>query len=281
MLRRKELISIGIETIKITDAGYYELNGEIIQLPKEDYSQVTLFTPKLLKFVSNAISAKLKNKKDLNNKPAYVVMNSDVLGTAKNYDNPLVLNFASATNPGGNFWSGIRNQEESFCRNSTLYKSLCSEQARVMYEYNRNNRELAGYSYYMLLSKNVCVFRNSSCKLLKKPYLVSIITIPALDRNNFISETQSTEIVILEKNRIRNLFNIAILHGYKTLILGTSNNSMFEHLTQDFVKYFNEILQNEGYEKHFENIIFLVKKEGEKNEVFKNTFLQKQITVLT
>ncbi len=279
MLRRKELISIGIETIKITDAGYYELNGEIIQLPKENYSQVTLFTPKTLEFVSNVISAKLKNKKDLNNKPAYVVMNSDVLESAKNYDNPLVLNFASATNPGGNFWSGIRNQEESFCRNSTLYKSLCSAKAHDMYEYNRNNRELACCSNYMLLSKNVCVFRNSSCELLKNPYLVSIISIPGPYKNNFVSETKSTEIEILVKNKIRNLFNIAILYGYKTLILRVLD--YIKNFTQDVIQYYFDVLYTEEYEKFFENIIFAISENEDKNEMFKQVFNQAQNIVFT
>ena len=74
-----------------------------------------------------------------------------------------VLNFADARQPGGLYFYGESTQEEALCRQSTLYASISSEKARVMYDNNRDVKNLD--TDYLLLSPCVEVFRNSELNL--------------------------------------------------------------------------------------------------------------------
>ena len=74
-----------------------------------------------------------------------------------------VLNFADARQPGGLYLYGESTQEEALCRQSTLYASISSEKARVMYDNNRDVKNLD--TDYLLLSPCVEVFRDSELNL--------------------------------------------------------------------------------------------------------------------
>lgn len=64
------------------------------------------------------------------------IVAEDSFQAAKKYENPLVMNFANAHNPGGGFELGANAQEEALCRCSTLYASISSNDAKEMYQYN-------------------------------------------------------------------------------------------------------------------------------------------------
>ena len=62
-----------------------------------------------------------------------VVLNTRTFEAAKKYENVAILNFASATNPGGGVKTGSNAQEECLCRCSTLYP--CLNQKKFWDEY--------------------------------------------------------------------------------------------------------------------------------------------------
>ena len=99
------------------------------------------------------------------------IVNSDSFQAGRNYDNPLVMNFANAHHPGGGFLLGANAQEEFLCRCSTLYASLTSETASEMYRYN-NSRISKVESDYMLLSPDVVVLRDEYYNLLESVYIM-------------------------------------------------------------------------------------------------------------
>lgn len=89
----------------------------------------------------------------------------------------VLLNFASARNPGGGFLGGARAQEEELCRCSGLYRTLLTQ--REYYETHRRERSLL-YSDRIIHSPRVPFFRVAAkAPWLESPFLASVITAPA------------------------------------------------------------------------------------------------------
>lgn len=173
------LMQVTDETQEITRLEKYNLNGKNISLVKRNeqpFTEVEIFSPvDLEKLYTELYSPNFRQQQEKYAK--ITVVEKDSFEAAKGIDNPLVMNFASATHKGGGFLTGARAQEESLCRCSTLYASLTAEAAQRYYDYNRSlNSPL--YSDYMLLSKNVCVFRDAKLNLLAEPYNVAVATVP-------------------------------------------------------------------------------------------------------
>jgi uncharacterized protein (TIGR02452 family) len=87
----------------------------------------------------------------------------------------VLLNFASARNPGGGFLSGAKAQEEDLARCSGLYPCLLTQPG--YYEENRAN-ESALYTDNIIYSPNVPWFRTRSRDVPDTVFLASVITAP-------------------------------------------------------------------------------------------------------
>jgi len=94
-----------------------------------------------------------------------------------------VLNFASATHPGGGFLSGARAQEEYLARSSGLYACI---RDNPMYAFHRSRSD-PHYTNYAVYSPEVPVFRSDDGSLLDEPYTVGIITSPAVNAGRMVS----------------------------------------------------------------------------------------------
>ncbi|KAJ7209800.1 hypothetical protein GGX14DRAFT_453165 [Mycena pura] len=77
---------------------------------------------------------------------------------------PGVLNFASATRPGGGFLSGARAQEESLARSSNIYSSFLTPQAQLFYALHKSaaRRLDKTYTHAMIYTRGVRFFRSDS-----------------------------------------------------------------------------------------------------------------------
>jgi len=129
----------------------------------------------------------VKNGCSISDTPDIYVLDADSFACAEGMENVLVMNFANAHVPGGGVRNGANAQEECLCRESTLYHSIGGDVAYEMYDYN-NRRKNACDSDYMILSPHVCVFRNLHDDFLDEPFLTSVITIPAPNRNGAARE---------------------------------------------------------------------------------------------
>ncbi|WP_438447032.1 TIGR02452 family protein [Gorillibacterium sp. sgz5001074] len=188
--------------------------------------------------------------------------------------NTLCLNFASAKNPGGGFLGGSQAQEESLARSSGLYP--CISQMDEMYSYNRSLKTCF-YSDYMIYSPNVPVFRDDAGGLLNCPYLVSMITAPAVNagvvREREPDKVKMIEPVMLE--RMRYILSVAAHHGAKGLVLGAFGCGVFKNNPSDISRMFKHVLIDEQYGTLFDRIVFAIldKTDGKKTfNAFKSGF---------
>lgn len=262
-------IKIAQETIKITYDGKYTLSEKEIVLPKIDYKEAKVYSPEEGRELLNTDMPNKHNAEmcKIN------VTNEDSFQAAGRFENPFVMNFANAHNPGGGFLVGANAQEEALCRCSTLYASIKSDNAKQMYKYN-NTYLNSVESDYMILSPNVCVFRNEKCELLQKPFTAAVITLPAPNRygagmfapHKLISETML--------RRIRIVLRIAMKHGYRNLVLGAWGCGAFGNDPDDVSGYFKAAVIDEKYGFCFDEICFAVygKQDSKNIQAFRNTF---------
>lgn len=262
----RNLIKIARETIQICERGYYEKDGETIKLSNGtdvDYSKVKVYSPDILKKMNIEIGQTVKCR--------FTFSDLDSLEAAAGYENPLVMNFANAHIPGGGFLAGATAQEESLCRCSTLYMSISSDKAKEMYKYNTSHLSSTD-SHYMLLSPHVRVFRNHKCELLKMPYDVGVITVPAPNRRGKAIFTSKAVLEKVMTERIRFMINVAHQNKYRYLVLGAWGCGAFGNKTEDVAEYFYRVLVEEHQAQWFDEVCFAVLGGGKKSEIFKRRF---------
>ena len=134
--------------------------------------------------------------------------------------NAVILNFASARNPGGGFFGGAKAQEEELCRCSGLYRTLLRQPE--YYEVHRAERTLL-YSDRLIHWPGVPFFRLAAkAPFLEAPFTVGVITAPAPNagaiRRNRPEEASELEVTF--ERRWRNVLAVAAERGHRVAVLG-------------------------------------------------------------
>ena len=260
-------IAIANETIKITTEGFYEKNEKRVELPKNNFTAVTTYSPQ-------KGDELLKNTPIPDGKICEITVTTEDSFTAANrFEKPFVMNFANAHKAGGGFRLGANAQEEALCRCSTLYASITSENAKEMYRFN-NTHLSSVESDYMLYSPNVCVFRDHHCELLSEPFTTAVITIPAPNKRGAALLASNKKIAETMTRRIRIMLAIAAENSHKNLVLGAWGCGAFGNKPDEVSEYFRNVLINEGYGKLFDHVCFAIygKEDGRNYLCFKKTF---------
>ena len=183
-----------------------------------------------------------------------------------------VLNFASATNPGGGVVSGSSAQEECICRCTTLYPCLNIDQMwNVFY---RPHRKVANplYNNDCIYTPNVCVFKSDTNfpePLSKEDWWsVNILTCAAPNlrerpgnmmnphAGDKAAKITPAELEKLLTARIRRIFEIAVANGNEVLILGAFGCGAFRNPPQIVAKVFNAVMKD--YLCYFDTIEYAV-----------------------
>lgn len=141
---------------------------------------------------------------------------------------PLVLNFASAKNPGGGFLSGARAQEESLARSSALYPCLLRS---AMYRHHRETGDPM-YTAWVVSSPAVPVFRDDvSGALLEEPYAVSFLTSPAPNAGVVLARDpgRREEVDAVMRERVARVLAVAAEEGHRHLVLGAWGCGVFRN----------------------------------------------------
>lgn len=182
-----------------------------------------------------------------------------------------VLNFASATNPGGGVTKGSSAQEESLCRCSTLYPCLkTNELADKYYSMHRKHADVR-YTDTCIYTPNVTVFKSDTAMPSLFPesewYSVDVITCAAPNLrpnpNNAMNpgngkpiKITDAELLELHKERGRRILDVAVENGVKVLVLGAFGCGAFRNNPVIVARAYKEIISE--YPECFDNITFAV-----------------------
>lgn len=284
MSNRNTRARIARETIQILKQGFYlnNKNEKVFIREYLDYAIKNSIHYKSLMFKQVIFEREKSIKRgDREFKTIFEVNNETTLSAAyrlttiDKIDNCACLNFASAKNPGGGFLNGSGAQEESLARASGLYS--CLQQKKLYYKLNRKHPS-ALYTDNMIYSPRVPVFRKDNGSFLDKPYLISIITAPAVNarilRKNEPQNIDQIEPVM--KSRIEKILSIALIHQIEALILGAWGCGVFKNNPRNVSNYFKEhLIKSKVFRNKFKTIIFAVLDRSKNKETlgaFKEVF---------
>jgi uncharacterized protein (TIGR02452 family) len=184
----------------------------------------------------------------------------------------VLLNFASARNPGGGFLGGARAQEEEVCRCCGLYPLLVTQ--REYYDENRAQKS-ALYTDYMIYSRDVPFFRTSAKDpWLDKPFVASVITAPAPNAGA-IAQNEPKEMKLVRETfarRWRNVLLVAAERGHRTVLLGAWGCGAFRNDPAVAAETIKMWLVDPRFAGCFDKVVFAIPgggRSGDNLDVFR------------
>lgn len=261
-MNRKEIAQ---ETLKIQQQGFYEYENNRIDVSASQRASEEacfLLTPEqgtaLVKQLAPPVDGAL---------PAYRLVNQStvqaIVDMSETGHRPAVLNFASAKNPGGGFLNGAMAQEEALAASSGLYNTLFRHE--TYYAANRACGTMM-YTDHAIYSPDVVFFRDGDFRLLNTPVTASVLTLPAVNMGQVRLKGEDVEYAkTVMKARMR--LSLAIFASRKEthLILGAYGCGVFRNDPVEVANWWRELLEDEGYCRFFEEIVFAVLDKGGKN----------------
>ena len=178
-----------------------------------------------------------------------------------------VLNFASATNPGGGVANGSSAQEECLCRCSTLYNCL---NTRAMWDGFYSPHRHSGNPLHnndIIYTPNVLVIKDDDYHMLSEPFAVDVITCAAPNLRERPSnpynpgdrdavDISPQELFHLHIERARRILDVAAMNHAEVMILGAFGCGAFRNDPQIVARAYDCVLRD--YMHHFRTIEFAV-----------------------
>ena len=261
-MNRKE---IAHETMKIQRQGFYELDNnriDIADAQKASENACFLLTPEqgaeLVKSLTPPVDGTLSTYRVVNQSTVQAIVDMNKIGYC-----PAVLNFASAKNPGGGFLNGAMAQEEALAASSGLYNTLLRH--RDYYDANRACGTMM-YTDHAIYSPDVVFFRDAGFRLLAAPVKASVLTLPAVNMGQVrLKGEDAAQAKAVMKARMRLSLAIFASKQEMHLILGAYGCGVFRNDPVEVAEWWRELLEDEGYGRFFEEIVFAVLDNGGKN----------------
>lgn len=173
-----------------------------------------------------------------------------------------VLNFASASNPGGGVERGAGAQEECLCRTSTLY--FCLNTPEMWDGFYTPHREEHNplHNDDVIFTPNVTVFKTDTAmpERMKESewYEVDVITCAAPNHSQLKIRVLGldSELYNLHFKRFQRILDVAVASGAEVVILGAFGCGAFQNDPKVVAKAAKDAIKE--YETSFETIEFAV-----------------------
>ena len=200
----------------------------------------------------------------------YVTTNRTMEAAADYYGNKIaVLNFASATTPGGGVRKGSSAQEEALCRVSNLY--LCLTDKKLWESFYQKNRDAKNniHTDDIIYTPDVMVIKNDDYKTLQESdyFRVDVITcaapnlreVPANSFNRDEGEPiqlSDEELYNVHYKRAIKIMEVACANNVEVLILGAFGCGAFRNNPNVVAKAYKDAVEH--FRHAFKEIEFAV-----------------------
>ncbi|MCD8321714.1 MAG: TIGR02452 family protein [Oscillospiraceae bacterium] len=227
-LHRKQNIAELEDTLTILEKGGYQKDDREVRLhfSPEQMREVQVFLPEDLAALVSAEKEASEGRDgcalDCRDIDALALAQEQYEGLrAAGEGEPklLVLNLASATQPGGHTRKGASAQEEDLCRRTSLLLSLESKNAKRYYDYNNAKKTRMG-SDGVMLSPYVEVVKDTSSETLSEPFPIAVMSCAAPMVRLGLEGMSQEEYEQMLYKRIQGMLLVAASQGYRHLILG-------------------------------------------------------------
>jgi len=169
----------------------------------------------------------------------------------------VLLNFASARNPGGGFLNGAKAQEEDLTRCSGLYPCLLTQP--IYYEANRKDDSVL-YTDHLIYSPRVPWFRTRSRDAPDAVFLASVITAPAPNAGVALQRDPRSgpEIEAALRQRAGLVLAVAAHQRHRNVLLGAWGCGVFRNSPAQVADAFGAWLASERFTGLFDRVVFAI-----------------------
>ena len=237
---KEGLRKIAKQTVEISERGFYVFEGKEVKVSSK--IEPSFWTEEMVQGRLDRTSLCVPSVK--------CEISSTVNSIINNYSEGIgVLNFASASKPGGGFLNGSMAQEESIAYASNLYYTI---KDNYFYDYMRKFKAPI-YTTAAIVSENV-LFRDAAHKLLRSPKYFRTITCPAVNQRGISYDVDPS----IMKNRMRFILDLATHYKIRTLILGAYGCGVFRNNPEIISKLWYDLLHEDFYLDNFKAVIFAI-----------------------
>lgn len=273
--RRTPTNPMAIQVLEVLKRGEYQApSGRPVSLrqQQEKAEQGTrLYTPEVLQDLSAAKQSEHRLRVEVIDATTQAAAQQAVA------NGPFVLlNFASARNPGGGFLGGAKAQEEDLCRCSGLYATLLTQP--TYYHVHRADKSLL-YTDHIIYSPEVPFFRvRSTDAFLEEPFVASVITAPAPNAGAIRRNQPEAEgkLPATFQRRWQNILAVAQANRHTTLILGAWGCGAFRNDPKLVARTAREALLQPRFAGSFSRVTFPIPRSNKHSrvnlEVFQSVF---------
>jgi len=258
------LAAVAKETLAIVERGEYRApSGKTVTIPaKAAIGTTRLYVPEALeRLVAERTPGTLPTKIE--------VTDETTARAARRIPHSVLLNYASAKNPGGGFLGGAKAQEEDLARCSALYH--CQLTQRAYYDANRGVTSML-YTDHLIYSRDVPFFRDEQLNLLEEPFLASVITSPAPNAGEALKRNPDARPAIKAALERRAAQVLAVAAQHQNVILGAWGCGVFRNDPAEVASVFHALLEG-PFRGVFSCVTFAIRdRSGEKLQAFERTF---------